>query len=125
MTEKKYQDRLAELKTDAERAAVIKPKIIKPIEGFLSYDDHGKACLQTINPDGLKIPPYNIFNPNRFRRYFPKGNSGVLFGGELTLNARDWNVDKKEKSFWEVHAFLMMAMAIGLISIVAAWFVPF
>ena len=123
-TNEKYQTLLDKAKTVDERASIRKPSIIKPIEGFLSYDDYGKVCLQTINPDGLTIPPYNLFNPNRFRRYFPKGNSGVLFGGELTLNARDWNVDKKEKSFWEVHAFLMMAMGIGLISIVAAWFVP-
>ena len=107
-----------------ERAAVKKPNVIKPIDGFTSYDHHGKTCLHAINPNGLKIPPYNLFNPNRFRKYFPKGNSAMLFGGEVIIDARDWNLDKKEKSFWEVHAFLIMAAGIGLIAIMAAWLIP-
>jgi len=122
--DERYQKLLDEAQSDEERERIKKPEVIKPIEGFLSYDHHGKRCLQNVNPDGLPIPAYNIFNPNRFRRYFPKGNSGTLFGGELILNARDWNVDKKEKSFWEVHAFLIMAAGIGLIGIMAAWLVP-
>ena len=122
--EQKYQELLKKAETDAERAAVKKPNVIKPIDGFTSYDHHGKTCLHAINPNGLKIPPYNLFNPNRFRKYFPKGNSAMLFGGEVIIDARDWNLDKKEKSFWEVHAFLIMAMGIGLICVMAAWLMP-
>jgi len=116
--DEKYQEALV------VNPEVEKPRVIKPIIGFLSYEEYGRKCLETLNPDGVKIPPYNIFNPNRFRKYFPKGCSGVLFGGELITEARDWNIDKKEKSFWEIHAFLFMAMGIGLIAIMAAWLFP-
>jgi hypothetical protein len=122
--DKKYQEMLDKAESDEERSRIKKPNIIKPIEGFASYEHHGKTCLRTINPNGLKIRPYNIWNNNRFRKYFPKGNSATLFGGELILNARDWNIDKKEKSFWEVHAFLIMAAGIGLICVMAAWLIP-
>jgi hypothetical protein len=122
--DERYQKLLDAAESDGERDRIKKPVVIQPIEGFISYDDHGKKCLQVMNMDGLKIPPYNIFNPNRFRKYFPKGSSAMLFGGESIIDARDWNVDKKEKSFWEIHAFLLMAAGIGLIAIMAAWLIP-
>jgi hypothetical protein len=122
--DERYQKLLDVAKDDEERERIKKPEVIKPIEGFPSYDHHGKKCLQNVNPDGLNIPPYNIYNPNRFRKYFPKGNSGTLFGGELILGARDWNIDKKEKSLWEVYAFLLIVAPFIMIGILAAWFMP-
>ena len=120
---KKYVDE--KYKQESEKNPDIeKPKVIKPITGFQSYDDHGRKCLESIYPDGLTIPAYNLFNPNRFRKYFPKANSSLLFGGELTLESRDWNVDKREKTFWEIHAFMIMAAGIVMILTMAIWFFP-
>jgi hypothetical protein len=116
--EKKYQQALA-INNELER-----PKVIKPIEDCAAYETYGRQCLQVINPDGIQIPPYNIYNPNKFRKYFPRGCSGMFFGGELIHDARKLNLRRKPKGFWEVHAFLMMAGGIAMIALLVAWLFP-
>ena len=96
----------------------------EPIGGFEDYENRGQEDLITLHPNGLEIPAYNIYNPNRFRKYFPQGCSAMFFGGELIYAARNMNIDRKEKGFWEVHAFLALAGGIGLLAIVVAWLVP-
>lgn len=95
-----------------------------PVGDFDDYEDYGHDCLETLHPNGLDKPSYSIYNPNRFRKYFPQGNSAMFFGGELIYAARNMNIDRKEKGFWEVHTFLILAGGIGLLMIVAAWLVP-
>jgi hypothetical protein len=101
-----------------------KPKTVKPIDDCDAYEEYGRKCLFFLNPDGLEIPAYNIYNPNKFRKYFPKGTGSMFCGGELIHDARKLNLRRKPKSFWEVHAFLLMAAGIGLIAILAAWLMP-
>jgi hypothetical protein len=116
--ETKYQQALA-INKDIE-----KPKVIKPVEDCEAYEIYGRQCLQVINPDGLTIPAYNIYNPNRFRKYFPRGCSAMFFGGELIHDARKLNLRRKPKGFWEVHAFLMMAGGVSMIALLVAWLFP-
>lgn len=101
-----------------------KPKMVKAIDDCDAYEEYGRKCLFYLNPDGLSIPAYNIYNPNRFRKYFPKGTGSMFFGGELIHDARKLNLRRKPKTFWEIHAFLLMAAGIGLIAIMAAWLFP-
>ena len=96
----------------------------KAISNFDDYENYGKDDIETLNPNGLTIPSYNIFNPNRFRKYFPQGCSAMFFGGELIYAARNMNIDRKEKGFWEVHMFLTLAVGLGFLMIIVAWFVP-
>jgi hypothetical protein len=96
----------------------------QPVSGFEDYENYGREDLESLHPNGLETPAYNIFNPNRFRKYFPQGCSAMFFGGELIYAARNMNIDRKEKGFWEVHAFLALAGGIGLLAIVVAWLVP-
>jgi hypothetical protein len=116
--EKKYQQALT-VNPELER-----PKVIKPIEDCNAYEIYGRQCLQVINPDGIQIPPYNIYNPNKFRKYFPRGCSAMFFGGELIHDARKLNLRRKPKGFWEVHAYLMVAGGIAMISLLVAWLFP-
>jgi len=104
--------------------AELKPHIVQPIEDCAAYEAYGKKCLMVTHNDGLTIPPYSIYNPNRFRKYFPRGCSGMFFGGELIHDARRLNLRRKPKGFWEVHAFLMMAGGIAMIALLVAWLFP-
>ncbi len=98
--------------------------VVKPMEDCGAYEVYGRKVLEQLYPEGLDIPPYNIFNPNRFRKYFPKGCSGMWFGGELIHDARKLNLRRKEKGFWEVYTFLLLAGGIALVAIIAAWLFP-
>lgn len=123
----KYQELIAdakELKLSEEYIETIKPQTVQPIEDCDAYERYGRKCLQVTHPDGLTVPAYNIYNPNRFRKYFPRGCSGMFFGGELIHDARKLNLRRKPKGFWEVHAFLMMAGGISMIALLVAWLFP-
>jgi hypothetical protein len=75
-------------------------------------------------PDGIEMPPYKIFNPEAFRKYFPKGMTAMANGALLIREARKLKVTMRPKTFWEKYLPLGMFVAIGLISIIAAWMVP-
>jgi hypothetical protein len=125
-TETKFQERLLKAGSDDEREELkrTKPKIMKLVESFDDFDKYGKHCLQNLSKDALKIPPYNIFNPNAFRKYFPVGNSSMHFGGDIIMESRDMNIDKREKGFWEVHAILILCAGVAMIAVMAAWLFP-
>lgn len=103
---------------------VAKPQVVRPIEDCEAYETYGRKCLSVINPDGLEFPSYSMFDPQKFRKYFPRGCSAMWFGGELIHDARKLNLRKKEKGFWEVHAFLAGAIVIGMIALIVSWLFP-
>jgi hypothetical protein len=103
---------------------IAKPHVVQPIADAESYEEFGRSCLEHINPDGLSFPSYSMFDPQKFRKYFPRGCSGMFFGGELLHDARKLNLRKKQKGFWEVHAFLAGAIGIGMIALLVAWLFP-
>jgi hypothetical protein len=124
---KKYKEWVVEAREEGLNEEFIeskKPQIMKPVESFGQYDTYGRNCLYNLNPEWLTIPPYNIFDPHKFRKYFPIGNSAMFYGGEMITESRDMNIDRKEKSFWEVHAFLMMAGGVSMIALLVAWLFP-
>ena len=122
----KHMLKLEAAKTDEERDKVEaeRPHIMKPIENCEAYQTYGRKCITALFPGGLEIPSFSMFNPNKFRKYFPRGCSGMFFGGELIHDARKLNLRRKEKGFWEVHFFLASAFVISLIALVAAAFFP-
>lgn len=101
-----------------------KPSVVKPIRDFEAYESYGYKCLQMLNPNGLTIPAYNIYNPNKFRKYFPRGCSGMWYGGELIHDARKLNARRPEKNFWDNNLFLMIASGIALTALVVSWLFP-
>ena len=119
----KYMDTISKL-SDEEKVFVEKPRVMKPVEKFQQYVDYGRGCLAHLYPIGLDTPSYAMFAPNRFRRYFPLGNTSTHFGAENMMEARDLNIDKKEKGFWDVHALLAASVVIGMIGIIAVAFFP-
>jgi len=99
-------------------------KPIKPIKDYEDYTTFGRVILGMLFPDGIEMPPYKIFNPEAFRKYFPKGMTAMANGALLIREARKLKVTMRPKTFWEKYLPLGMFVAIGLISIIAAWMVP-
>lgn len=103
---------------------VRKPMIVEPIIDFQTYDHHGRACLFHLYPNGLTYPAFNIFNPTRFRKYFPLGNSSTHLGGELIEESKEFRVKRKDPGLIEKYLIFGTCAMIGLIIVIAAWFVP-
>jgi hypothetical protein len=120
---KKMGDEVEE-DTGSGNPGAINKRVMKPVEKFGQYVDYGRDVLYQMYPYGLETPSYSMFAPNRFRKYFPTGNTSTHFGAENIMEARDMNIDRKEKGFWDVHALLAASVVIGLIGFVAVAFFP-
>lgn len=103
---------------------VDEPEVVRPIENYTDYENHGRKTLQLVNPDGLPMATYNIFSNIRFLKYFPLGCSHMFFGGELLQDAKFIKTKPKDKGFLEKHAFLILAITVGAILVLASWFCP-
>ena len=97
---------------------------IQPITNYSDYERYGCRCLQAIHPDGLEIPSYNIFDPVKFRKYFPHGCSATLFGGEFLRDSRKLNMTRKTPGLLEKYLPIGIVAGISLVAIMAAWMVP-
>ena len=107
-----------------EYNGMFESKSAPPIKDYNDYIKFGRRLLELIHPGGLRIPVYNIFNPEAFRKYFPKGMTAMANGSVLFQEARELKIMQKAKSFWEKYLPLGMFMAVGLLVIIAAWMVP-
>jgi hypothetical protein len=112
---------------DAQTGVVLpakKPLVVSPIIDFPTYDHHGRSCLFHLHPEGLEYPAYNIFNPTRFRKYFPLGNSATHFGGDMIEDAKEFRIRRKEPGLLEKYGIFATCAVVGLIIVAAAWFAP-
>jgi hypothetical protein len=98
--------------------------VAKPIENFTDYKTRGNLLLKIRYPEGIPIPAYSIFNPVKFRKYFPKGRSAGFFGGVQIRKARKLKTRIKEKGFWEKALPVLIILSLDVVAIVAAWNVP-
>jgi hypothetical protein len=96
----------------------------KPINDYDDYEDFGRPMLQAENPNGIEIPSYSIFDPNKWRKYFPKGYTATFNGGIFIRAARKLKVMTRVPGFWEKLIPIGIFMTIGLIAIIAAWMCP-
>jgi hypothetical protein len=95
-----------------------------PIHDAEVYDRTGRELLKNLNMEGIYIWSYNIFNPNRFRKYFPRGCSGMFFGGELIRDAEKLNTNVKESNWIEKNLVLIIAVVFAGIAMGIAYYVP-
>jgi hypothetical protein len=98
--------------------------LCKPIDDADVYDRTGRDLLKNIFPDAIPVPSYNNFNPNRFRKYFPRGCSGMFFGGELIRDAEKLNTNIPEKNWIERNIVLFIAIVFAGMAILVAYYVP-
>lgn len=126
----KQQDLLAEslkkkYEEDKKRGVESdKPVVVKPITDFASFDSHGKKCLFHLYPDGLPYPVYAQAMPMKIAKYIPLGNSASHLGGDIIEDSRDFRIRTRDPGFMEKYAILGICTTIGLVAIIAAWFVP-
>jgi len=117
-----YQKAIKEKKIDQ---TVQNPsELCIPIEDAEVYDRTGRELLKNLNPAGISINPYNIFDPNRFRKYFPRGCSAMFFGGELIRDADKLNANIKQMSWIEKNIPLFIALVFAAIAILVAAYAP-
>lgn len=101
-----------------------KNNVIKPITTYDDYDKYGREALQMAYPDGLPMKSHNIFNNARFLKYFPRGCSHMFFGGVIYRDASKLKKHQRETGLLAKYGFMAAAVAIVLISMLAAWLVP-
>jgi hypothetical protein len=99
-------------------------KVVESIKDYDDYTNFGRSILELKHPYGLRIPAYVIFDPQRFRKYFPKGLTAMLNGAELMLDARALKIQGKSQSFWEKFLPLGMFLTFAIIAMIIAWMVP-
>jgi hypothetical protein len=124
-----FNDNQVKLRENLEKRVqkgtlIEKPRTVDPILNYRDYEDHGRDCLIALNPDGLRIPSFNLFNPTKFRKYFPLGCTSMFYGGELIHDARKLNLRRKAKGFWEVHALLAAAVVVDIFALIVVWLFP-
>ena len=96
----------------------------RQIKDYDDYVDFGRDFLGRIFKDGIEIPSYTIFDPQKFSKYFPKGLTSMFYGGVIIRNARKKKVTAKQQGILEKYLGLGMFLTIGLICVIAAWMVP-
>jgi hypothetical protein len=100
------------------------PDLADPIIDYTTYDEYGREILFQMFPDGLEYPAFNIYNPTRFRKYFPHGDSSTHLGGDVIEESKDFRIRRKDPGFLEKYMIFGTCALIGLVIVIAAWFVP-
>jgi len=97
---------------------------VRPIKDYDDYVEFGRGILERIYPDGLDIPSYSTFDPQKFAKYFPKGLTSMFFGGIIVRLARKKKVTSKQQSLLEKYLGMGFMVIIAVLCICASWFVP-
>jgi hypothetical protein len=84
----------------------------------------GREVLGRIYEEGLDIPAYSTFDPQKFAKYFPKGLTSMFFGGIIVRLARKKKVTSKQQSLLEKYLGMGMMMVVAVLCVCASWFVP-
>lgn len=114
-----------EFNANQEKLKIDNPnEVVKPITSYTDYEKYGRKILEVLHPEGLKIPSYSIYDPNKFRKYFPKGLTATFEGGIFIRGARRLNLGSNKPSFWEKVLPLGFISAFCIIALVASWMVP-
>ena len=100
------------------------PEIAESIIDYTSYDEHGRSNLFSLYPNGLFYPAYNIFNPTKFRKYFPLGDSATHLGGDVIEESKDFRIRRRDPGFMEKYMIFGTCAMFALVMVIAAWFVP-
>ncbi len=133
---KRHKDLVStgEYPEDAENPA----NLIQPIQNGLDYigqkdedkdpvdEISGRRVLQLLYPEGIHIPAFNLFNQNRFRKFWFKGNTSASFGGENLRIVDDEYVKKNDKpqGFFQRYGAMLIAALVFLGCIIGGAVIP-
>jgi hypothetical protein len=80
--------------------------------------------MESIWPDGVKIPGYTMYDPYESDKFTPKQRSASLNGGVILQDSRDYAEDNiKENNWWDKNGVAMILILGGLIIMGISWIV--
>jgi hypothetical protein len=90
------------------------------------FDDYIRLrpIMESIWPDGVKIPGYTMYDPYESDKFTPKQRSASLNGGVILQDSRDYAEDNiKENNWWDKNGVAMILILGGLIIMGISWIV--
>lgn len=112
--------------------------LIRPIQSGLDYlgkfeeqkaeQPHlsGRRALQLLYPDGIRMRAYNQYAQNKFRKFWLRGNTSALFGGENIRRVEDEFVKKSDvqPGFFQKYGAMLIGALVFLGCIIAGAAIP-
>lgn len=113
-------------------------ELVRPIHNGLDYigqTDEGEATnykisgrrvLQLLYPDGVRIPAFNQYNQNKFRKFWLRGDTSAFFGGQNIRRVEDEFVKRTDQQpgFFQKYGAMMLAALVFLGCIIGGIAVP-
>jgi len=107
--------------------------LIRPIQSGLDYlgkfEEHGteqpqisgRRVLQLLYPEGIRIRAFNLYAQNKFRKFWLRGNTSALFGGENIRRVEDEFLKKSDvqPGFFQRYGGMLIGALILLGCIIA------
>ena len=121
-----------------DERAVNPAELIRPIQSGLDYlgktDENskevpeisGRRVLQLLYPEGIRIPAFNLYNQSKFRKFWFRGNTSALFGGENIRRVEDEFVKKSDQQpgFFQKYGAMLIGALVFLGCIIAGAAIP-
>jgi len=120
-------------KTAQNPAELIKPilsamdYIGKPDEtSAQKFEISGRYILQLLYPEGIRIPAFNLYAQNKFRKFWLRGNTSALFGGENLRRVEDEFVKKTDKQpgFFQKYGAMLIGALVFMGCVIAGAAIP-
>jgi hypothetical protein len=90
------------------------------------FDDYIRLrpIMESIWPNGVKIPCYTMYDPYESDKFTPKQRSASLNGGVIIQDSRDYAEDNmQENTWWDKNGVAMIFILGGLIIMGISWIV--
>ncbi|MCK9591383.1 MAG: hypothetical protein M0Q91_05170 [Methanoregula sp.] len=112
--------------------------LIRPIQSGLDYlgkaDENskekpevsGRRVLQLLYPEGIRIRAFNLYAQSKFRKFWFRGNTSALFGGENIRRVEDEFVKKSDvqPGFFQRYGAMLIGAMVFLGCIIAGAAIP-
>ena len=113
-------------------------ELIRPIQSGLDYlgkteesgpehpETSGRRVLQLLYPEGIRIPSFNLYAQSKFRKFWFRGNTSALFGGENIRRVDDEFVKKSDKQpgFFQKYGGMLIGAMVFIGCIIAGAAIP-
>ena len=136
----KLNERYQELVlTGAYPSNAINPSnLVRPMENGMDYigktdpnkpvnrETSIRALLQLLYPDGIRIPAHNLFDQNKVRKFWFKGNTSAFYGGDNLRRVEDELIKHSEKQtgFLEKWGSMLIAALVFFGCLIAGIMIP-
>jgi hypothetical protein len=90
------------------------------------FEISGRHILQLLYPEGIRIPAFNLYAQNKFRKFWLRGNTSALFGGENLRRVEDEFVKKTDKQpgFFQKYGAMLIGALVFMGCVIAGAAIP-